>query len=197
MVALLLAGGVYLARVPILTALGEFLTVEDRLAPADAIFVLAGEANVRPATAAELYRAGLAPRILIPRPEEYLSHELLELQNVTEAAVMVMRRLGVPDSAITVLEMPGGSTSTIDDARLLRDHVLAHDLRRIIVVTSAFHTRRTRWVLGEVLDRERVTLMMAPAPDPRFDESNWWKSEAGLVAYAEEYLKWIHNRCRL
>jgi hypothetical protein len=35
--------------------------------------------------------------------------------------------------------------------------------------------------------------MMAPAQDSRFNERNWWTVEAGILAYVEEYLKWIHN----
>lgn len=194
--ALLLAAA-YLARGWILTSLGEFLTVEDAPARADAIFVLGGEGNVRPARAAELYLAGLAPRILIPRPEDFLAHELTNAPNITDVATEAMRRLGVPDSAITLLEMPGGSTSTIDDARLLRAYVERHRIRRILVVTSAFHTRRTRWVLHRVLDGLDVTVLMVPAADPRFNERNWWRHEAGLLAYVEEYLKWLHNRGRL
>lgn len=194
---MLLLVAAYLARGWILTWLGEFLTVEDAPARADAIFVLGGEANVRPARAAELYHAGLAPRILIPRPENFLSHELTSAPNITDVATEAMRRLGVPDSAITLLEMPGGSTSTIDDARLLRAYAERHGIRRVLVVTSAFHTRRTRWVLRRVLDGLDVTVLMVPAADPRFNERNWWRYEAGLLAYVEEYLKWLHNRGQL
>lgn len=194
--ALLLAAA-YLARGWILTSLGEFLTVEDAPARADAIFVLGGEGNVRPARAAELYLAGLAPRILIPRPEDFLAHELTNAPNITDVATEAMRRLGVPDSAITLLEMPGGSTSTIDDARLLRAYAERHRIRRVLVVTSAFHTRRTRWVLRRVLDGLDVTVLMVPAADARFNERNWWRHEAGLLAYVEEYLKWLHNRGQL
>lgn len=193
----LLLGGAYVARSSILTALGEFLTVEEAPTQADAIFVLAGEANVRPARAAELYHAGLAPRVLIPEPEKFPSHELAATPNVTDVATEVMRRLGVPDSVITVLEMPGGSTSTIDDARLLRAYAERHGVGRVLVVTSAFHTRRTRWVLRRVLDGLDVTVLMVAAADPRFNERNWWRHEAGLLAYVEEYLKWLHNRGQL
>jgi uncharacterized SAM-binding protein YcdF (DUF218 family) len=187
----------YLARGAILTALGEFLTVEDDPAQADVIFVLAGEANVRPARASELYHAGLAPRILIPEPEPFPSHASIALPNVTAVATEVMRHLGVPDTAIVVLEMPGGSTSTIDDARLLRAYVERHGVRRVLVVTSMFHARRTRWVLRRVLKGLDVAVLMAPAADTRFNERNWWRHEAGLLAYVEEYLKWLHNRGQL
>jgi uncharacterized SAM-binding protein YcdF (DUF218 family) len=183
----------YLARAAILTAMAEFLTVEDAIAPADVIYVLGGEAYVRPAKAAELYKAGLGPRIVIPQPEDSPSHDLVAVPNVTDIAVVLLQKLGVPDSAIVVLRVPGGSTSTVQDARLFRDYVSRHDVRRAIVVTSMFHSRRTRWAIRKALEDRTVQVMMSPADDSRFNERNWWTVEAGILAYVEEYLKWIHN----
>ncbi|MGH7555762.1 MAG: YdcF family protein [Longimicrobiales bacterium] len=190
---LLLLVVAYLARAAILTAMAEFLTVEDPVASADVIYVLGGEAYVRPAKAAELYKAGLAPRIVIPQPEDSPSHDLLVVPNVTDVAVVLLQKLGVPDSAIVVLRIPGGSTSTVQDARLFRDYVTRNDVRRAIVVTSMFHSRRTRWAIRKALGDMAVEVMMAPADDSRFNERNWWTVEAGILAYVEEYLKWIHN----
>jgi uncharacterized SAM-binding protein YcdF (DUF218 family) len=183
----------YLARAAILTAMAEFLTVEDPIAPAEIIYVLGGEAYVRPTKAAELYKAGLAPRIVIPQPEDAPSHALVVMPNLVDVAVALLEKLGVPDSAIVVLRIPGGSTSTVEDARLFRDYVTRHDVRRAIVVTSMFHSRRTRWAIRKALGDAPVEVMMAPAQDSRFNERNWWTVEAGILAYVEEYLKWIHN----
>ena len=190
---MLVAVALYLARAPLLTALAEYLTIEDALRPADVIFVFAGDADARPLLSADLYRQGLAPRIVIPRPENLPAQDLGALPNVTDAAVLVMRRLGVPETAIVVLTKPGGSTSTIDDARMFRVYAQRHGVDTVLVVTSAFHTRRARWVLRRALDGLDVTLIMAPAADPRFDETNWWRTEAGLLSYVQEYLKWLHN----
>jgi uncharacterized SAM-binding protein YcdF (DUF218 family) len=190
---LLLLAALYLLRVPILVALGRFLTVEDALQRGDVIFVLAGDANFRPARAAELYHAGWAPRIVIPRPEDLPSHELGVMPNLTDLATTVMQRLGVPRDAIVVLTIPDGSTSTIDDARMFRAYAARHNVRRAIVVTSSFHTRRTRWVMRRALKGMGVELIMTPADDPRFAANNWWRSEPGTLAFVTEYLKWIHN----
>lgn len=186
----------YLARAPLLTAAGRFLIVEDPLEPADVILVLAGNASTRPQKAAELHRDGWAPAIVIPRPEDTLANELDIMPNFTDAAVAMMQQLGVPRSSIVVLTVPGGSTSTVDDVRMFRGYAVQHGVRRAIVVTSNFHARRTRWALRKVMRGHPLDIMMAPAEDPRFDASNWWKHEDGLVSYAQEYLKWIHNASR-
>jgi uncharacterized SAM-binding protein YcdF (DUF218 family) len=64
------------------------------------------------------------------------------------------------------------------------------------VVTSGYHTRRTRWWLRRELRGIPVQLSMQPVRDTRFDETDWWRSEEGLIAINNEYLTWIHNLLR-
>lgn len=188
-----IAALLWIARAPILTAIASFLTVEDTIEPADVILIFPGEANVRPTRAAELYDAGIAPTVVIPRAQNPGGDTLGVMPNMTDAAAVVMQRLGVPRDAIVVLKIPGGSTSTRDDARLFREYVERHDVRRVVAVTSMYHTRRARWALRRALDGLPVKIMMAPAPEPGFSEDDWWRSEAGMIAYFQEYVKWVHN----
>ncbi|MGH7577177.1 MAG: YdcF family protein [Longimicrobiales bacterium] len=188
-----IAALLWLLRVPILTGIATFLTVEDTVEPADVILMFPGEVNVRPTRTAELYDAGLAPTIVVPRTQNPDGDTLDVMPNITDAAVLVMQRLGVPPDAIVVLKTPGGSTSTRDDVRIFRDYVERHGIRRVVAVTSMYHTRRARWALHRALDGLSVKIMMAPAPETRFSEDDWWQSEAGLILYFEEYVKWVHN----
>ncbi|CAN5879460.1 hypothetical protein BH23GEM5_BH23GEM5_27650 [soil metagenome] len=108
----------------------------------------------------------------------------------------ILQQEGVPDSAITMLDMPGGVTSTQDEGRVLRDSLQKHPAQRVIVVTSAYHTRRARWTLRRELSGLQVDLWMAAGADDRFDESNWWTREAGFLAYVSETLKFLHTLLR-
>jgi hypothetical protein len=65
-VGVLAAGAAVLWRL-ILVKLGSVLTVEDTFGPADFIFILTGNVNRCRYYAAELYNAGPAPRVLIPK----------------------------------------------------------------------------------------------------------------------------------
>jgi uncharacterized SAM-binding protein YcdF (DUF218 family) len=176
-------------RIPILTGLGSYLVVEGELEPADILFVLNGGPDTRPFRAAELYRQGLAPRIVIPRCENRPVVELGLVRNETEISVDVMKALGVPAGDIVTLQVEGGVTSTFDEAVLLREYVRANEVRSVIVVTSAFHTRRSRWIFERELDGLPVTFEMAAAPHPGFDQTNWWQNEDGLIMLNNEYLK--------
>lgn len=190
-VLLILAVTVYALRTPILTGVADYLVVSDDLQPADIIFVLNSEVNTRPFYATELYQQGLAPLIVIARSEDTPTVELGLVPNDTDIDLGVMKKLGVPDEKIVVLQMPGGVTSTFDEASVLRQYIQEHDVQRVIVVTSAFHTRRAKWILDRQLDGLPVTLEMAAAPYDGFDQTNWWQNEGGLITVNNEYVKLI------
>lgn len=183
-------------RAPLLTGVAGFLTVEDSLTQADFIYVLTGGPNERPFRAAELYHQNLAPEIILPQAEIRRTEALGLYPNETDVAVQTLRKLGVPDSAIRVVETAGGVTSTIDEARLLRYIATTQSPRQVIVVTSAHHTRRARWILRRQLDGSSVRLIMVAANQTAFSASNWWKNEAGLTAIVNEYMKLAYYRIK-
>src|SRR4051812_12664267 len=55
----------YLCRHQILIATARLLVVEDTLIASDYIVVLGGDSNSRPFLAAELFKKGLAPKVII------------------------------------------------------------------------------------------------------------------------------------
>jgi uncharacterized SAM-binding protein YcdF (DUF218 family) len=179
-------------RSQILTGLADYLIVSDKLQPADVIVLLNSDVNTRPFRVAELYQQGLAPLVLIARSESTPTVNLGLLPNDTDISVAVMEKLGVPANKIIILPFPGGVTSTFDEAYAVRQYVAANQTRRIILVTSAFHTRRARWTFEKVLAGLPVTLEMAAVPYAGFDQTNWWKNETGLITLNNEYIKWFY-----
>jgi uncharacterized SAM-binding protein YcdF (DUF218 family) len=127
--------------------------------------------------------------ILIARSESTPTVDLGLLPNDTDISVAVMEKLGVPADKIIILPFSGGVTSTFDEASAVRQYVAAHQTRRIILVTSAFHTRRARWTFEKVLAGLPVTLEMVAVPYAGFDQTNWWKNETGLITLYNEYIK--------
>ncbi len=192
-IVVLLGAAVYAARAPLLTGAARLLTVRDPLRPADAIIVLSGDFDVRPEEAARLFRRGLAPRIVMVREKDSPAMRLGVVPNTSDAAVAVMRRLGVPGSAIQVLHFPGGANSTYDESRAFRDWAYDAKPRTVIAVTTAFHSRRARWLLRRQLRRLNVAVLVDGVPDWEFDETNWWHDKRGQLAYIEEYLKLVHD----
>ena len=200
-VATILAGaaliwGAYAFRSVLLPMPARFLVVRDVLEPADVIYVLNGDPNLRPAHAANLYRMGLAPLVAIARAGDSPMVKLGLQLNTTDMCINVLRKLGVPQSSIVELRSPNGVGSTFDEAQLLRSFASEHSLRRIIVVTSAFHTRRAGWIMRRVLRDAPVQVAMAPIEDPKYSPSNWWTREDGQIAVNDEYVKLVWYRLR-
>ena len=180
---------VFSVRSSILSGLASILVVDDPLQPADLIFVLTGDEDTRPFHAATLYKQGLAPRIAVAQSEVTPTTELGLYPNSTDVVVRVLQELGIPDRDITVVKSNGGATSTRDEARLLRRYLAEHDVRRVIIVTSPFHTRRANWIFKRELSDLEAETQMSAAPQQKFNETNWWQSERGLLAFTNEYIK--------
>jgi len=176
----------------VLIAVGWFLTVKDELQPADLILVLSGGVSDRPREAGRLYARGLAPRIALTRNELSPAEVEKLIPEEIDLAKELLERSGVPAEAVMELPMPGRASSTFEEALALRSLVTAEGLQRVIIVTNGYHSRRARWVFRRVLRGTSVELLMAPADCWRFDETNWWQSETGLMTYVNEYIKFAY-----
>ena len=182
----------YVFRGPILTGMGKFLVVEDSLSNADIIYLLTGDITKRPFHAVKLYRENYANKIVISQHELNPAEELGIYPNPTEAAVKVLLLKGVNKSDIVVIDFDNGVTSTIDEAIALRRYINKTKIKNVILVTSAFHSYRAKYIFKKELKETPVNIIMSPASHLKFDETNWWKFEEGLIACTNEYLKFIH-----
>ncbi|MFM7128105.1 MAG: YdcF family protein [bacterium] len=152
----------------------------------DAICILLGDFRVRPLRAAELYHRGFADQILIVDYPEDMLYGSLESQL---AQVMTMRA-GVPLEKLILIR--GKVTSTREEARFYREYAEEHQLKSLLIVTSSFHTRRSRWIFQKVFAESDIKLSFAAARQPFIDETNWYLTDEGLVTYFSETLKTLY-----
>lgn len=180
----------YLFHAPILAGWGNFLVVRDRLDRADVIVLLTGDFNNRPKIVAQLLRAGLADKVLVAQVKRNESEEFGLIPDRTSLHVQMLGKFGVPESSIVVLNLGDGVTSTFEEALSVKHYLEEHPRqRRLILVTSAFHTRRAKWIFRKLLNGPGVEIQVAPAPYGTFDVDNWWQNEDGLLYFVTEYLK--------
>ena len=192
-IILLLVLLAYAFRASILTGVADVLIVSDDPQPADILFLLNGDFNTRPFRASELYKQGLAPEVVIARSEDGPAVKLGLIPNETDICVSVLERTGVPSDKIVILPfLPAGVTSTFDEATALHRYIEATHLRKDILVTSAFHTRRAKWIFERELAGLPVTLEMVAVPYSTFDQTDWWKNESGLITLNNEYIKLVY-----
>src|SRR5262249_12267159 len=98
---------------------------------------------------------------------------------------------GVPETAISVL---GAIASTRDEAVAVNEYVMHHPVRRITVVTTAFHTARTRWIFARVLHGPGVEIRTAASDSRDFSETDWYTSSRGRFIYSSELVRWLYYR---
>jgi uncharacterized SAM-binding protein YcdF (DUF218 family) len=184
----------FLFRAPLLTGLARAWMVHEPAAEADAILILGGGLENRPFAAAQLYRAGIAPRILYlnvqPGPVEELGLALSEAEQTRR----ILLKQGVPETALTPIG--DGVASTYDEARALREWLGSNDAKRIIIPTDVFHTRRVRWIFNKYGGRADVSLHVVAIDPVRYNATNWWQREEGVIALQNEWLKTVYYRLK-
>ena len=201
LVALFLASAAaLLIKEPVLTAIGDFLVVSDPLQKADAIEVLAGGEATRCPKAAELFSQGWASRIVItkgnyPHGVEELKRYGVQEREGYERCVSILWNLKVPQSAITILG--GYNESTADEAEKLLNYMEQQGLKRLIIVTSNYHSRRTRLLFRRTLGRRGMTVLVQAAPtNYEFDPAKWWTRRNDMKTLLLEYQRLIFYALR-
>ena len=165
-------------------ALGLWLVVADPLRPSDAIFVLDGYFPAREVEGAALYHRGLAPvvGISLARDPQPLTRRLARLPPPQDGAVIVLRNLAVPASAI--LRSDRIVQNTAEELAVIAEVSRARGFRRVILVTSPSHTRRVRMIWDE--QPGGIEALVHPNPYQRFDARRWWRSRQGIEEMVHE-----------
>jgi uncharacterized SAM-binding protein YcdF (DUF218 family) len=174
---------------------GSVLVVSDPLPPrADAIVILAGSVPDRVLEAADLYRAGLAPRVVVTRErvrrgDLALRNRGIRFPETDELTIDALHRLGVPDRA--VLRLRRRATSTESEVRTIARWACSRHVRSLIVVTSRAHTRRARLILRQSLG-PRIALTIRPSRYDRFSGRRWWHVRRDQKLVLTEWQKLVN-----
>ena len=190
---LLLAGWIVLAWFA-----ARSLVVSAELPQGEMLVVLGGSSTYveRAQEAAQLFAAGRAPKIILTNDGQQGGWSQEEQRNpfFVERTAKELEQRGVPAERIEVL--PQLVSSTYDEALLLRRYAEAHQIRSILVVTSAYHSRRALWTMRRVFAGSGIEIGLAsPAtgwqtPPP----ATWWLHTKGWRVVAGEYVKLVYYR---
>lgn len=182
-----------LASLPLvfLFLIGWWLDYSQEPKPADVIVVLGGQEVARPLYGAELFRGGYAPEVWVSRVRVRESlrvvRELgIEIPNEDEIAVEVLKRKGVP--AASIRRYGEDVVSTVHEGLAL-EAALGPEKKRVLVVTSRYHARRSRFVLRGILKGREVTVVASP--HETFSR-RWWRDQDLAKAAVLEAAKTIY-----
>lgn len=185
---IVLLGVLWLFRAPLLTAAARLVIIDEPLPEkADAIIILGGGMNHRPAEAARLHRLGLAEKVLVSYPARPGQSVAKLIPSEGELATLLLERIGVPPSSIEPLGHD--ATSTYDEAQAARKWAGSHPSTHLIVPTDIFHTRRVKWTFERALRGTGVRVTVTAIENNYITANTWWRSEAGLTMFQNELLK--------
>jgi uncharacterized SAM-binding protein YcdF (DUF218 family) len=172
------------------------LITEAPLEKADAIVVLGGSATYKERTreAAKLFFEGRAPRVLLTNDNQRGPWSIAEQRNLFfyERALEELKSAGLPSDRIEVLMKP--VESTFDETQVVRDYAQQHGLHSILIVTSAYHSRRALWVFSRVFRDTgiRVGLISVRPGQESPPPVTWWLTLRGWKLVPTEYVKMMY-----
>lgn len=175
---------VYLARQPLLRLAGNWWKVEDRAEKADAILMLGDDnyAGDRATRAAELFHEGMAPIVVAS------GRMLRPYAGIAELEAKDLESRGVPSEAIVRLDQRAENTR--DESGALRNLVTGRRWKRVLLVTSNYHTRRAGYIFRKVFPPD-VTVMVVAARDVNFDPDHWWETRQGRKTFFLETVSYM------
>jgi uncharacterized SAM-binding protein YcdF (DUF218 family) len=159
--------------------LGNYLVCSDPLEPADLILVMGGDFwGPRVSTAAQLGALGFAPLVLISGPHYSGRPE-------GELAIEFLVKQGYPKDKFA--SFAHSEPSTVGEVRVLASELARRGVKRVIVVTSSYHSRRCALLFR--LFCPGIHFISAPAPDSHYRPDEWWKDSNSHALFISEWTK--------
>lgn len=167
--ALALAAGSAAWCVP---RIGTTLVVQESIGEPDAIVTLASHEWERLPKAVALAKAFPRARVLLTLPSQVTVYNCHDCGRRVERLV----RAGVESERIRVLGLT--DTGTRGEALSVLRFTAREGVRRLLVVTSPYHTRRALLVFRYVLRGSGIQVGSVAAQDPQVDlhPEHWWRS---------------------
>ena len=192
-------GALILAAAAACPYAGHFLIIDEPLQPADAILVMAGPRTVRWLEAIELYREGVAPNIVIsPGIVEQAEIELrrrgIEFPAEADLVKNAMVQLGIPAAALMTLPTLSRLDNTADEATVMKRLALQRGWTSIIIVTSKYHTRRTRFAFRREFSDTSIRIQVRGSRYDGAKPDGWWRSRSDLRYVISELQKLLAYR---
>lgn len=159
---------------------GRFLVVNEPR-KSDVIVVLAGETDRRPARGLELLDQGYAPRLILDVPANAKIYQWNQLE-------IARKYIDGLSQASSIMVCPIYGLSTKDEVQDVATCLHGGVVRRILLVTSDFHTRRALSIFKRELPAD---YSVAAASDASEFGVQWWRHRQWAKVNFDEWSKLI------
>jgi uncharacterized SAM-binding protein YcdF (DUF218 family) len=163
---------------------GRSLVLDEGPVKADLALVLAGDQYGRRILAGgDLVRQGYVPKVLVSGP--CCHYDIPE----SELAIAHAVRRGYPAGWFEPVVNQG--LSTRDEARAFYPELARRNVRRFLLVTSDYHTRRAARIFRSELGARHsgIEVRMVAVPDEHFRPETWWRSRESRKIVLLEWSK--------
>ena len=180
---------------PILKHLATGLVVNQPLVKSDAVVALGGGSPSRVLEAIDIYKEGLAGKIIIFRsgkPEgiDYIKSKNIDYKENADRDAILAEKLGVNQKDIIIF--PGRVYSTKEEAEKLKKFALRKGYKSIIITTSKGHTKRSYLIFNRIFKNSGINLIIKPSSYDSFDPNNLEKNKQHWKNVVLEYQKIIY-----
>jgi uncharacterized SAM-binding protein YcdF (DUF218 family) len=182
----------------ILTRIGDFTVFDEKPIPSDAVVVLNTGVEYYPRLieAARIFREGFADVVVVNGGRKTDVLRSLEKRGFIsccpwyENHVRILSILGVPRDKIVCISAED-PYDTMSEAEAVGNELIRKGLRRVIVTTSKYHTRRARYIWKEMFEDKLSICSVAAKTDP-YDPQGWWKEGRQVRWVLAEYGAWVY-----
>jgi hypothetical protein len=161
-------------------SIGGVLVATDVLEAAEVIVVPGWTHESGALEAADLYKRRIASRVAVLEPAPVPSRQELIRRGVVATGdawvVSLMKRLGVQ----TIEVIPGYSTGTDADGKLIASWLEQNRLRSAVVIATSEHSRRLRRIMHRALEDKAASVLVVSARFSTYEPDCWWKTRAGV-----------------
>jgi uncharacterized SAM-binding protein YcdF (DUF218 family) len=180
-------GYAWIAGPLLLRYMAKLWAVSDSLDQADAIVVLGGGLDVRPAAAADLYKRGIAPRVAVG------ISDFDQGQDAKRNRDMLLQH-GVPLTSI--VDFGVRHHSTYGEARGVLEWAKISGVKSVVIPTDIFPTRRVRWIFKHELAPAGIRVTIQAVTPRWYSVDDWWRHDAGWRHFRSELIKFAYYRLR-
>lgn len=167
-----------------LQVVGDFLVVRDPVVQVDAVIAISGDGTgERVKTADALLQQGYARWLILSGSTGGAAPG-----GATAEMLRVALQDGIPRERILVDDQ---SIGTLDNARHSAALMQAYKLRRAILVTSPYHTRRASWIFRSEFLPRRLDILTIAAQNSFFEVNRWWTRPGDRALVIREYAKLV------
>jgi uncharacterized SAM-binding protein YcdF (DUF218 family) len=176
--------------------LGEWLELDEPLRPSKAIVVMGGGIPFRVMEAADLFKAHWAGEIWLTQGavqagDAALARIGLAPETDSDFDRAILSKLGVPNEAIRVI--PDRVENTLAEEKAILRFAGPALQAPLILVTSKFHTRRTRVIWNLTAGKDAPAIVRYTAEEP-YDAARWWSNSADALATFKELFGILNAR---